>query len=188
MNIGRWNVDHIRGVYELASSINAAYVQVRPTLPTPFAPRHQEDLLSIDDVKKVLEDVSTIRKSGGDSTEVIVSTDKFEDLAKNDFGRQGKGCRSHRIFVVLDWTGDLMVCMYHLQDSRYSFGNVYEQTFSEIWKSAKRKRVLDFCENRLDHDKDGCQICCKGQEINKVLYDTVDFEPRVSAEKLTSFL
>lgn len=188
MNIARWNVDHIGGVYALASGIHAAYLQVRPTLPTPFVPKHQADLLCAGDVEKVLDDVRAISKSAANSTQIVVSTDKFQDLAKSEFGQQGRGCRSHRMFVVLDWTGDLMVCMYHLADRRFSFGNVYKHTFAEIWKSTRRKRVLEFCEKRLDRKKDGCQVCCKGQEINKVLFGEVESEPEARAAKLTSFL
>ena len=188
MNVARWNVDHIKGVYDLASRISADYLQIRPTLPTPFASIQHEELLRTDNINKIMEDAIAIRDSGPSSTQLIVSIDKFDDLRKRGLERQYQGCKSHRIFVVLDWTGDLMVCMYHLGDKRFSFGNVYTQSLPEIWKSATRAKVLEFCGNQLDHTKDGCQMCCKGHEINKVLFGTVEIDSAIKATQLDSFL
>lgn len=188
MNVARWNIDHIKGVYELASRIGADYLQIRPTLPTPFAPMQREQLLRINDIGRILQDVQEIRESGSGSTRLVVSADKFNDLGKRGPKRQYQGCKSHRIFVVLDWTGDLMVCMYHLGDKRFSIGNVYSQSLREIWTSATRTKVLEFCDNQLDHSKDGCQVCCKGHEINKVLFGNVEVESRIASTQMDSFL
>jgi radical SAM protein with 4Fe4S-binding SPASM domain len=76
-------------------------------------------------------------------------------------------CVAHFFVCILNADGDLCVCMYHLGDKRFSFGNIDEQSLSDIWRGAKRREVLDLCSNHLDLET--CQVCCKGHEINKFL-------------------
>ena len=66
-----------------------------------------------------------------------------------------------------------MVCMYHLGNQKFTFGNIYKHSYKEIWKSKKRNEVLKFCEKELDHNYHGCQICCRGNEFNKVLSNSI---------------
>ena len=94
-----------------------------------------------------------------------MSWDKFKDLEQPDFGRTYKKCLSHFFICILNADGDLCVCMYHLGDKRFSFGNIYEQWVADI---LGRREVLDHCSNNLDLET--CQVCCKGHEINKFLH------------------
>jgi hypothetical protein len=62
--------------------------------------------------------------------------------------------------------------MYHLFDDNYVFGNIYNETYEKIWQGdgseSRRQKVVNRCRF-LDHGKEGCQVCCKGHEINKIL-------------------
>ena len=71
--------------------------------------------------------------------DVVVSWDKFEDLERNDFGRTYVKCLYHFFICVLNANGDLCVCMYHLDDQRFTFGNIYLDSIEEIWNSRRRQ-------------------------------------------------
>lgn len=175
MNVAEWNAEDIEPLYDLACELGVSYLQVRPMLPTPFT--RGDDRLAPATATAVLERVealAALRSREDRRTEIIVSRDKFEDIYKHDGGRTDKstgylGCQAHRLFVVLNANGEVTVCMYHLFDRNFVFGNVYEHTLEEIWHSVTRQTVLKRCA-RLDHPNAGCQVCCKGHEINKVLY------------------
>jgi cyclic pyranopterin phosphate synthase len=170
MNVARWNLSQVEEMYEWASSLGVAYLQVRPTLPTPFEHSEREDLLSREDIQQLRTRLHTLeRKIGDQQTKLIVSYDKFDDLLKPEYGRTYKGCVAHRLFVVLNANGDLVVCMYQMTDQRFVFGNIYEHAFETIWRSDQRKAVIRFCRNDLRHGLHKCQVCCKGHEINRVL-------------------
>jgi radical SAM protein with 4Fe4S-binding SPASM domain len=171
MNLAAWNVGELRAMAEWSRDVGASYFQVRPTLGLPFELRDNEPYREqprrewLDQVKPLLHDVESIRSEG---FRVCVSWDKFKDLEDPSFGRSYKQCLSHHFVCVLNANGDLCVCMYHLRDERFSFGNIYEQSVADIWRGQKRRQVLDLCNQELDLET--CQVCCKGHEINKFLH------------------
>ena len=171
MNLAPWNVDEVRALAEWSRDVGAAYFQVRPTLGLPFELRDNQPYREqprrdwLRSVKPLLREVEAIRTEG---FRVLMSWDKFNDLEDPGFGRTYKKCLSHHFVCVLNADGDLCVCMYHLGDRRFSFGNIYEQSVADIWRGAKRRQVVDMCSNSLDLET--CQVCCKGHEINKFLH------------------
>lgn len=170
MNVAQWNLTHVEGMYDWSVALGAKYLQVRPTLLTPFPHVRGEDLLSSDDTTILLRTLKTLeRRAKGSRTRLIVSYDKFSDFAKSNHGRGYKGCEAHRLFVVLKANGDLAVCMYQMTDDRFIFGNIFEDSLESIWQSDQRKEARRFCSRDLNHVVHQCQVCCKGHEINKVL-------------------
>jgi len=97
---------------------------------------------------------------------IHLSIDKLEDLS-DDTLFQFRRCEGHFFVPVLNANGDVCVCMYHPKDDRFVFGNIHDQDFNMIWKSDKRKEVINFVRN-LNYKKE-CQICCKLTEINKFI-------------------
>ena len=64
-----------------------------------------------------------------------------------------------------------MTCNYHAGDEDFTFGDLHENTFKEIWNSEKKKKVM---ANLKGDMLKKCQICCKPHEINKLLYAIKD--------------
>ncbi len=173
MNLADWNVDEVMKMAVWSRDVGADYFQVRPILGLPFemkynAPyRKQPKLDWLKKVKPLLLEAEKIKTDG---FRVIVSWDKFNDLQdiEGNFGRIYSKCMYHFFFCVINADGDLTVCMYHLGDKKFSFGNIYENSCAKIWNSQKRKQVIDMCANNLDLST--CQVCCKGHEINKFIH------------------
>jgi len=171
INVAEWNKSHIDPLYELACETGVSYLQVRPTLITPSASPEDNAYLHPQSISGILSRLETLQKnSTGNKTRLVVSHDKFIDLQNNPQQRGYKGCASHQLFVVLNCNGDLMVCMYHLFDERFVLGNIYKDSLQQVWQSLQRQQTVNFCRDTLDHTRHHCQICCKGEEINKVLF------------------
>lgn len=64
--------------------------------------------------------------------------------------------------------GDVFGCSAHLSDERFSYGNIYKNSFEKIWESQKRKESLLFVQNELDI-KD-CRLNCRMDEVNRYLW------------------
>ena len=57
MNVAKWNIDQIYDLYNLACKLNIDYLQVRPTLPTPFNHKKNESLLSKNYILIILDNL-----------------------------------------------------------------------------------------------------------------------------------
>ena len=144
---------------DLASELKVDYLQVRPVLPRFYnKEKVNREILS--------EQISYLKIIDGvkyGNTELRISWDKFNDLMKTDYGKTYDICEGHQFECVLNSNGDLCVCMYLLNDPDFVFGNIYNQSFNDIWNSSKRVSML----KNLNLNK--CQVCCKCHEINKLI-------------------
>ena len=172
MNLADWNANEVLQIAKWSREVGASYFQIRPILGLPFEiennPSYRKQLDSnwLTKIKPLLIEAEAISDK---NFSVLVSWDKFDDLqnVEGNYGRSYSKCMSHYFVCVLDADGGLKVCMYHLNDERFCFGNIYENSLSEIWKGDQRKQVLQMCANNLDLST--CQVCCKGHEINKFI-------------------
>ncbi|MCK5624959.1 radical SAM protein [Candidatus Pacearchaeota archaeon] len=134
----------------------ADYLQFRPILHRYF--KKENSLIN----EKAWDYLDTIR-----GTPLInFSDDKFKDIKENN-KFPFRNCIGHFFEPILNATGEVQVCMYHPKDDNFTFGNIYDQSFKEIWKSDKRKKAIKYTKN-FDYVK-GCQFCCKLTEPNKLL-------------------
>lgn len=79
-------------------------------------------------------------------------------------------CLSLSFWAMINERGDVVPCdmFYNSQDS---YGNLYEQTFKEIWEGSKRKRLLQQIKDRGLKD---CKEGCRGDLINIFLHKTIN--------------
>ena len=80
-----------------------------------------------------------------------------------------KKCLSFPFWSYIDSDGNVWGCSMFLGDDRFNYGNIFKQTFKEIWEGPKRKESLDWADENLDISK--CRINCRMDEINKYLWD-----------------
>jgi radical SAM protein with 4Fe4S-binding SPASM domain len=133
---------------------NVDYIQFRPILPRYF----KNETIEINNaVWEYLEQYKTDPK-------INLSLDKFYDL-KSEQAFPFKSCEGHFFSPILDAGGDIKICMYHPNRNEFSFGNINNKTFLEIWNGEQRQKAIEFVR-KLDYSKN-CQMCCKLCELNK---------------------
>jgi radical SAM protein with 4Fe4S-binding SPASM domain len=153
-------VQEVKDLISLVDEYGLSYVQFRPIIPRYYT---NESLIINDGVWEYLKDIN--------NPKINFSYDKYYDLTSSKLF-PFKACEAHRLNFVLNSNGDICVCMYHPNDSRFVLGNIKNNTFQEIWQSQQRLDVIKFLQTRLDMKKE-CQICCKLYELNK-LFDFLD--------------
>lgn len=170
------NVNNEMSVYDTRKLIETVrdyctYIQFRPILPRYF----KEETIQLNNtVWNFLED-----NYKGDP-KINFSYDKFKDLKHKNYFPFDK-CEGHFFSPILDANGDVKVCIYHPGDSDFSFGNINEKSFEEIWNSEQRKKAIEHTR-KFDYNK--CQMCCKLYELNKM----IDFIKNPSDEMDINFL
>lgn len=67
----------------------------------------------------------------------------------------------------IDARGNVWPCVAHIGTEEFCYGNIYEQTFEELWEGTKKQEVTEKL-NSLDINK-VCREACRLDEINKYL-------------------
>lgn len=76
-------------------------------------------------------------------------------------------CYGLPFMTHIDAKGNVWPCVAHIGTEAFCYGNIYEQTFEEIWEGDKRRKIIEQL-NALDINK-VCREACRLDEINKYL-------------------
>ena len=69
-------------------------------------------------------------------------------------------------------------CVAHIGAEEFSYGNIYKQTFEEIWEGERRQEVIKKLYG-LDINQE-CREACRLDEINKYLDELAHPGPHVN--------
>lgn len=78
-----------------------------------------------------------------------------------------KKCYGLPFMTHIDAKGNVWPCVAHIGAEEFCYGNIYEQTFEEIWEGERRRQIIDKL-NSLEINK-VCREACRLDEINKYL-------------------
>lgn len=78
-----------------------------------------------------------------------------------------KQCYGLPFMTHIDAQGNVWPCVAHIGPKEFCYGNIYEQTFEEIWEGNIRRKIIEQL-NALDVNK-VCREACRLDEINKYL-------------------
>lgn len=94
-----------------------------------------------------------------------INTMKKWDNARHDY----KHCLAMPFWAYIDAGGDVWACSIYLTKKKFCLGNIYKNSFKEIWKSKKRTDLVKWAAGKLDTGK--CRINCRMDEANRYLWD-----------------
>ncbi len=155
------NIDSLKDFIFLAKDSGVDYLSIKPFVLQNKSQcyRQKEFQFSLDEFFKELESFST------DTFKVIVRVNSFKNYGKRDY-RHCYGCN---FITVLNSAGYIASCLPYWDKHEFVYGNIYENSFKDIWHSQKRKKVKDFLESKLDVKK--CPPNCRPNAINSFLYE-----------------
>ncbi|WP_455757106.1 radical SAM protein [Sulfurimonas sp.] len=64
--------------------------------------------------------------------------------------------------------GKVSGCSAYLGKDEFCYGNIYENSFSDIWESEKRELSYNYIQNDLDIKN--CRVNCRMDEVNRYLF------------------
>ena len=97
---------------------------------------------------------------------------KFEDLINDPeaYGRRYSKCLGSQVQPCVGADGNVYVCTNHRGYKQYSYGNLYEKNFQDIWNDIlKRQEVMNTIENVECFSN--CTKLCKPHESNKTVWE-----------------
>ena len=81
--------------------------------------------------------------------------------------RDYKQCLALPFMVYIDAKGNLWPCIVFMGNKELSYGNLYDNTFEEIWEGEKREELMKHLL-AMDLEKN-CRELCRLDEMNKYL-------------------
>tara|TARA_B100000795_G_C22798971_1_gene440814 strand:+ start:184 stop:1386 length:1203 start_codon:yes stop_codon:yes gene_type:complete len=96
---------------------------------------------------------------------------KIEDLIidQENYGRGYKECIGSQFQPCIGADGHVYVCTNHRGHKKYSYGNLYEESFEKIWGNIKRRKKIMNIINKKEKFCN-CTQLCKPHESNKMLW------------------
>ena len=88
-------------------------------------------------------------------------------MKKMHQGKCYRQCYGLPFMTHIDAKGNVWPCIAHIGTEAFCYGNIYDQTFEEIWEGSKRRKITDQL-NALDVNK-VCREACRLDEINNYL-------------------
>ncbi len=89
-----------------------------------------------------------------------------QTMQRVEQGINYSGCHGLPFFALIDAKGNIIPCNLFYDIPEFTYGNLHENSFSEIWKSEKRQQVLQRIREKGIED---CRHACRLDVINRYL-------------------
>ena len=158
------NKNEMEILAKLARNIGCSYLVIKPYSQHPLSvtKKYKNASFQQDEMKNLEEALSRIN---GNDFKVIFRRQTMERISK---GRTYSKCYSTPFFwAYISSVGDVYSCSVFLGDKRFLLGNIYKQSFQEIWEGEKRRENWKLMKN---FDASGCRDGCRMDACNRYLY------------------
>jgi MoaA/NifB/PqqE/SkfB family radical SAM enzyme len=159
--------ENLRFVYEAARRLKSTgmdYFVVKPFVQQSDQQGYQmKEPLSVSVLEEIFEQVE--RLSDG-SFAVVIRRSAFEGYGQRHYPH----CLGTSFITVISSGGEVASCLPYWDRPDYVFGNIYESSFSDLWRGTKRQKIKQRIEQKLDV----CRVCppnCRPHAINGFLYE-----------------
>jgi radical SAM protein with 4Fe4S-binding SPASM domain len=146
------DIDFLKDLVKKSKEAGANYFQVRPALAAPG------------EKQKIYKFPSELRRLATDTFQIEFTGYKWQNYLKP---RSYTKCYGPQFIPTIWADGNVMTCNYHPGKEDFIFGNLNEKGFVDIWNSLQKKKIMDNLKGSMLKN---CQICCKANEINNMLF------------------
>ena len=158
------NCDQVVTLAQLARDIGMDYLVIKPYSQHPQSKTTEYSSIEYAEYEYLADELG---RFGSDDFEVIfrIHTMRKWDGPQRNYSR----CLALPFWSYIDAGGNVWGCSMYLGDERFCYGNIYEQSFEDIWQGQKRMQSLCWVESELDASM--CRVNCRMDEVNRYLWD-----------------
>ncbi len=163
---------------EFFKNLGINYMTIKPMLKNELNPNHKWNELKFADAFPYM---NKAEQTKGKNFKVYAKYSMFIDVLgrRNNNGTYYKKCLATPLSPYMDEDGNVEMCG-NLKGRGFTMGNIYKNSFKEIWESEQRQN----CLKKINLSK--CPVGCKLDPLNKTLWDT--FENTKNYENHTNFV
>lgn len=153
------NKDEVVKMAEELKKIGVDYFTVKP-----FSQHPQSGNILQVDYQELLEVEKELKGIATEDYKIYFRAHSMKKLiCKRDY----KQCLALPFMVYIDAKGNLWPCIVFMGKDELSYGNLYEESFQEIWEGERRKKLVEYF-SKMDLEKN-CRELCRLDEMNKYL-------------------
>lgn len=155
------NKDEVVEMAKEMKKIGVDYFTVKPFSQHPSS----GNILQVD-YQELLELERELEGIGTEEFKIYFRAHSMKKLACE---RGYKQCLALPFMVYIDAKGNLWPCIVFMGQEQFSYGNLYNASFEEIWEGERRKKLIQEF-SQMDLEKN-CRELCRLDEMNKYLND-----------------
>lgn len=149
---------------QLAKDIGMDYLVIKPYSQHPLSMTDKYKDIKYSDYLHLADKLSSFNDG------IFNVIFRINMMKKWDEGKRNyQHCLALPFWSYIDAGGNVWGCSVYLTDERFRYGNIYENTFKEIWEGKKRGESVKWVEEELDINQ--CRINCRMDEVNRYLWE-----------------
>jgi len=149
---------------EIARNIGADYLVIKPYSQHLFSKTNKYEKIRYKEFLNLSERLSEYNTDNFHVIFRINTMRKWDNKC-----RQYNKCLALPFWSYIDAGGNIWGCSAYLGQNNFYYGNIYENTFQEIWEGEKRQKSISFVDQELNPEQ--CRINCRMDEVNKYLWE-----------------
>lgn len=165
--------DNKREAVELAKilrEIGFDYLTVKPYSQHPQSKVNmQVDYSESREIERELKSIET------EDFHIYFRRNSIENLSKE---KMYDRCYGLEFMTHIDAGGSVYPCVAYIGAEGFCYGNLYRQSFTEIWESERTRRMMKAMSGDLL--KKRCRKACRLDEMNKYLHELKNLNPHVN--------
>lgn len=158
---------------QIARDIGMDYLVIKPYSQHIQGITHRYENIKYSDYEYLDE---ALQKYNSVSFQVVFRSNAMRKWDSG--GHAYNRCLALPFWSYIDAGGNVWGCSVYLNDERFAYGNIYKQTFQDIWEGEKRKQSLCWVEKDLDVS--GCRVNCRMDQVNRYLWELKEPQPHVN--------
>ncbi|MGN0349347.1 MAG: radical SAM protein [Roseburia sp.] len=130
----------------------------------PFSHHPQSSNILQVDYREMLDVERELKALESEDYKIYFRAHSMEKLS---CARSYSQCLALPFMVYVDAKGNLWPCIVFMGKEELSYGNLYQESFEEIWEGERRKQLVDYF-SKMDLEKN-CRELCRLDEMNRYL-------------------
>jgi len=157
------NRDEVKTLAAIARDAGMDYLVIKPYSQHLMSESNTYSDISYEDDLHLADELEAFNT---DRYSVIFRTKTMKKWQDSEHPYQR--CQALPFWSYIDSKGNVWGCSCFLGDDRFLYGNIYDNTFREIWEGDKRRRSLNWVQEKMDVA--ACRVNCRMDEINRYLW------------------
>lgn len=155
------NISSLINAVKILKDLGVDYLAVKPFVQQSDLQSYQiKEQFSVPNINDILLEAEGYSE---ESFKVVARIESFAEYGNRDY----ENCYGTSFISVMNSAGEIASCLPYWDNKEFVFGNIYENSFRDIWSGDKRKAVKNYLENKLS-----VKICppnCRPNAINGFL-------------------
>lgn len=157
------NIDHLMDGIKALKDAGIDYFSIKPFVQqSALQAYHMKKQFDLSVIGKVLDEAENMSDT---NFKVIARRESFKKYGERNYPH----CLGTAFISVVNSAGDIASCLPYWDKEEFIFGNIYENSFRDIWCGERRRKIKKRLEGELDTTR--CPPNCRPHAVNEFLWE-----------------